>query len=211
MSAQQLVKRPSTGEEQRQDDSSVEMPAVSTQTDVGNLHLNYESNEKNQGVIEIRGKPGMRLDGLVEGTSLEWKFDTGAMNTFITEEVYWNILPEHRPVLERAKKQFNTADGRKLKVTGTAKMLLSFQGFQVIFRVFVADVKCNLLGQDFITKFQCQWNYVSNVCNLNSDAEVLRGYYIISMEDSVVPAHHESIIKATFDSSVDALMGCCYL
>ncbi|XP_062616013.1 uncharacterized protein LOC134277706 [Saccostrea cucullata] len=143
VSAQQLVKRPSTGEEQRQDDSSVEMPAVSTQTDVENLHLNYESNEKNQGVIKIKGKPGMRLDGLVEGTSLEWKFDTGAMNTFITEEVYWNILPEHRPVLERAK---------------------------------------------------------------NSDAEVLRGY-IISMEDSVVPAHHESIIKATFDSSVDACDG----
>lgn len=121
MSARQLAKRPSTGELQH-------------------LHLNYDANNKNpRQVIEIRGKPGMKLDGLVEGTSLEWKIDTGAMNTFITEEVYWNILPEHRPVLERAKKQFYTADRRKLKVNGTADMLLSFQGFQVIFRVFVAD------------------------------------------------------------------------
>lgn len=82
----------------------------------------------------------MRLDGLVEGTSIEWRLDTGTMNMFITEDVFRSILPEHRPVLVRAKKQFTTADKRKLKVIGTAKML-SFPEFQVIFRVFVADVK----------------------------------------------------------------------
>lgn len=208
MSAQHLVKRPSTGELQHRDDSSEEISAVSTQTDVENLHLNYDSNDEKCQIIEIRGKQGMRLDGLVEGTSLEWRFDTGAMNTFITEDVYRSILPEHRPVLERAKKQFTTADGRKLKVIGTAKMLLSFPEFQVIFRVFVADVKSNLLGQDFISKFHCQWDYCFNVCHLKADADgVLRGYSIVSVEDNVVPAHHESVLKATFNSSVDTSDG----
>lgn len=149
---------------------------MSTHTDVERLHLSYDSNDGKCQIIEIRGKPGMRLDGLVEGTPLEWRFDTGAMNTFITEGVYRSILSEQRPVLERAKKQFNTADGRKLKVIGTAKMLLSFQEFQVIFRVFVADVKLNLLGQDLIRKFHSQWGYCFNVCNLKADANgVLRG------------------------------------
>lgn len=47
MSAQHLVKRPSTGELQHRDDSSEEISAVSTQTDVENLHLNYDSNDEN--------------------------------------------------------------------------------------------------------------------------------------------------------------------
>lgn len=60
------MKRPSTGELQHRDDSSEEISAVSTQTDVENLHLNYDSNDEKCQIIEIRGKPGMRLDGLVE-------------------------------------------------------------------------------------------------------------------------------------------------
>ena len=31
----------------------------------------------------------MKCDGLVEGTQLERKIDAGAVNTFITEEVYY--------------------------------------------------------------------------------------------------------------------------
>lgn len=87
-------------------------------------------------------------------------------------------------------------------------MLLSFPEFQVIFRVVVADVKLNLLRQDFISKSHCQWDYCSMVCNLKAYADgVLRGYSIVSIEDSFVPAHHESVIKATFNSSVDTSDG----
>ena len=47
----------------------------------------------------------MKLAGLIEGTPLEWTYDTGAINTFITEDMYYNILPEQRPVLERVYKK----------------------------------------------------------------------------------------------------------
>lgn len=45
----------------------------------------------------------MRLDGLVEGILLEWRFDMGVMNMFIID-VYRNIFLEYRFVLECVKK-----------------------------------------------------------------------------------------------------------
>lgn len=94
----------------------------------------------------IKGTRGMKILGLVEGTPSEFQIDTGAINTFITEDTYYSILPENRLVLERALKKFQSADGGDLDVLGTAIMLLSFGDLDIHFRVFVAKVKCTLLG-----------------------------------------------------------------
>ena len=107
----------------------------------------------------------MKLAGLIEGTPLEWTYDTGAINTFITEDMYYNILPEQRPVLERVYKKFETANGSDLPITGTAKMLLlSFGRIIFRFRVFVGGVKnCLRRMCNFITNYQRQWSYEENV------------------------------------------------
>jgi hypothetical protein len=48
------------------------------------MHLDYDcKDDEARDFIDIQGKSGMKLDGLVEGTSVEWKLDTGAA-TFIT-------------------------------------------------------------------------------------------------------------------------------
>ena len=111
---------------------------------------------------KVKGKPAFRVDGLIEGTPLEWKIDTGAVNTFITEDLYYSILPENRPVLERVRKKFETADGNELKPIGTAIMCLTFGNVDVYIRVFVGGIKCNLLGQDFLVKHECQMDYRDN-------------------------------------------------
>lgn len=46
----------------------------------------------------------MKLDGLVKGILLEWRFDMGVMNMFIIEDVYRSIFLEYRFVLECVKK-----------------------------------------------------------------------------------------------------------
>ena len=148
--------------------------------------------------LKVKGKRGMRVNGLVEGTPLEWKIDTGAVNTFITEDVYYSIIPEHRPVLERAIRKFETADGSELKLLGTARMLLTFGDVNVYFRVYIGGVKSNLLGQDFMTKYKCQWEYRSDslvFCELPF-AEERRGCNIVTIEDSVVPPKHECILNS---------------
>ena len=65
------------------------------------------------------------------------------------------------------QKKFATADGSELNLLGTAKMILTFGNLDVYFRVFVGGVKCNLLGQDFMEKFECQWDYSSDRVILN--------------------------------------------
>ena len=92
--------RPCIGEKKPQDTADVVSNGsvtVSTQTVVAeNMHLDYDYKDvAAREFVEIQGKAGMKLDGLVEGTSVEWKLDTGAANTFITEDTYLSILPEH--------------------------------------------------------------------------------------------------------------------
>lgn len=66
------------------------------------------------------------------------------------------------------------------------------------FRVFVGGVKSNLLGQDFMTKFECQWNYQSNHMMINcvhtSDDD--QGCLVVSMEDEVIPTNCETVMKS---------------
>jgi hypothetical protein len=59
-------------------------------------------------------------------------------------------------------KKLETADGTTLNVIGTAKVMLTLGPFSVYFRVFVGGVKSHLFGQDFMTKFECQWDYLSH-------------------------------------------------
>lgn len=40
-----------------------------------------------------KGTRGVKIPGLVKGTPLEFQIDTGAINTFITEDTYYSILP----------------------------------------------------------------------------------------------------------------------
>lgn len=109
--------------------------------------------------ILIPGRKEFLINGLIQGTPLTWKIDTGARKTFIKEETFYSIPVDNRPVLEQVKSNFLSADGRKLKLLGTAKMILTLKDIDIEFRVFVGGVTHDLLGEDFIVKFKCNWNY----------------------------------------------------
>lgn len=49
--------------------------------------------------VRIPGKSGCQIEGLIQGTKVILKVDTSARRSFITEETYYNIIPENRPVL----------------------------------------------------------------------------------------------------------------
>ncbi|CAC5396591.1 unnamed protein product [Mytilus coruscus] len=114
----------------------------------------------------VNGKPGMVVDGQLEGSPISWKIDTGAGRTFITEESYRNILPDNRPLLRQMKTKFETANGSCLNVLGTAVMTLSFE-FCVDFPIIVGGVKLNLLGEDFIKCFRCHWDWNTSSLEIN--------------------------------------------
>lgn len=106
-----------------------------------------------------KNKTGFYVVGLIQGTSVTWKVDTGAKNTFITEDIFNEIPPENQPVLEPARKKFVTASGQDLYVLGTAHMTLTFDDFETDLRVFVGRVSQNLLGADFYSHFRCNLDH----------------------------------------------------
>lgn len=91
-----------------------------------------------------------------------WKVDTGARRSFITEETYYNIIPENRPVLGRVRKTFLSADGQEINTIGTAKMILSLGNVDIEQRIFVGGEKKNLVGEDFYVKYKCVWEHYTN-------------------------------------------------
>lgn len=147
----------------------------------------------------------MKIPGLVEGTLLEFQIDTGAINTSITEDTYYSILPENRPVLERALKKFHSAYSEDLDVFGTAIMVLSFGDLDIHFRVFVGKVKCNLLGQGFMEEFRGIWDYETTSLVLSYVLgkwrnKMNKSSRVMSVEDCDIPAGHEAIVKGRLAS-----------
>lgn len=91
--------------------------------------------------MRIPGESGFQIEGLIQGTKVILKVDTGARRSFITEETYNNIIPENKPVLERVRTQFLSADRQEINTIGTAKMTLTLGNVDIEQRLFVGGVK----------------------------------------------------------------------
>lgn len=175
-------------------------------------YLKTNDRQDNVDVIaSVKGSSRMMIDGMIEGSAITWKVDTGSRRTFITEQSYCSIMPECRPVLSRIDTQFETADGSTLNILGTAVMNISFGEFCAAFPIYVGGVKINLLGEDFISKYRCQWNFDSgslNICGftapLEQDSVNVRSSRVIAMETIDIPARHEIIVKAKLTREVNA-------
>lgn len=158
--------------------------------------------------ILIPGRKEFLINGLIQGTPLTWKIDTGARKTFITEETFYSIPVDNRPVLEQVKSKFLSADGRKLKILGTAKMILTLKDIDIEFRVFVGGVTHDLLGEDFIVKFKCNWNY--ELCALSLAYNQEEGAYvnevcptrkIYNLDSVSIPGRHEIVVRSVLKNA----------
>ncbi|CAC5364627.1 unnamed protein product [Mytilus coruscus] len=175
-------------------------------------YLKTNDRQDNVAVIASgKGSSRMRIDGMIEGSAITWKVDTGSRRTFITEQSYYSIMPECRPVLSRVDTKFETADGSTLNILGTAVMNISFGEFCAAFPIYVGGVKLNLLGEDFISKYQCHWNFDSGSLDINGFTALLeqegvnvRSSRVIAMETIDIPPRHEIIVKAKLTRKVYA-------
>lgn len=96
---------------------------------------------------------------------------------FINEETYYNIIPEKRPVLERVRTTFLSADGQEINTIWTAKMNLTLRNVDLEQRIFVGGVKKNLLGEDFKMIYKCVWEHDINWnANLRKRNELITSF-----------------------------------
>ena len=67
---------------------------------------------------------GMKVYGFIEGIPIQWKIDTGARNTFISEETFESLL--ETSILASVTTTYLTADGSEVKCLGKAMMKITF-------------------------------------------------------------------------------------
>lgn len=150
---------------------------------------------------KVNRLPGMIVRGQIEGVPVSWKIDTGAKSTFITKQTF-DLIPD-KPVLEEVDSRYVTASGQNLKCTGQALMSIGFGDNIYPHMVVVGVVRHNLIGEDFITKYRCNWDHDessfvikgSRVPLRDSD-EAVEPARVIALETVLVPARHEAIIKS---------------
>ena len=171
--------------------------------------ISRKMDRDSSGAITLPANKDEIEKGLIEGSAVQWKVDTGSKNTFITKECYYNILPECRPMLSRVETQYEVADGKILDILGTATMTICFDEFCCEFPVIVGNVKANLLGEDFISKFQCNWNYATRSLEINGnmipfsqDNLNVRSSRVISEETITVPPRSEINVRAKLTRKV---------
>lgn len=95
--------------------------------------------------------------GQIEGVPVEWKIDTGARSTFITKGTY-NMLVD-KPVLAPMDSCYVTANGDRLECFGRALMHITFWECVFEHEANVGGVRNNLIGEDFITTYRCNWDH----------------------------------------------------
>ena len=142
----------------------------------------------------------MMISGSLYGNHINWKVDSGARNTFITLDSYNKIPKKHRPELKPTKHKFSTANGQEIKCKGEGLMALELEGKELFFVVLVGDVTSNLLGEDFIRHFKCNFDFSSHefVIQLGGKVEPdqQKGHKLQKFVAAVtcyIPARHEII------------------
>ena len=106
----------------------------------------------------------MKISSKVCGQAMVWKIDTGAKKTFITSRTYNNIQHRLRPGLRPMKNKFLAANENEVECDGETSILISFNGHDIYFPVVVGGVTENLLGEDFIEQFQCNFDHKNKTC-----------------------------------------------
>ena len=94
-------------------DSSAE-PQTDVATLSGLISTTEVLNTMTGRCAKVKRKPGMRIDGLVEGKPFLLKIDTCAISMFIMADLYNTIPQENIPVLERVRKNLETSDMKNI-------------------------------------------------------------------------------------------------
>ena len=149
--------------------------------------------------VKVRGIASMVVVGQIEGTLVEWKIDTGAKSTFITNETFNLILD--KPILEPMDSTYIVANGQKLKCLGRAVMSITFGESVFEHEVVVGGVRNNLI-EDFITTYRCTWDHDESSLIVRGrriplgESREGKSRRVIALETMLVPPGHEAMIKS---------------
>ncbi|CAC5405910.1 unnamed protein product [Mytilus coruscus] len=160
-------------------------------------------------LVRVYGVANMMVKGHIESVPINWKIDTGAKRTFITEHVFNSII--EKPQLSPVDANYIAADGHSLKCKGEAVMLVIFNDHVFEHKIIVGGVKYNLLGEDFILKNRCTWDPDESSFIIKGSRFPLGGNdgkggsgRVVALQTILVPAGHEAIVKSSVVNKLDS-------
>ncbi|CAC5398972.1 unnamed protein product [Mytilus coruscus] len=158
-------------------------------------------------LVRVYGVANMMVKGHIESVPINWKIDTGAKRTFITEHIFNSII--EKPQLSPVDANYIAADGHSLKCK-EAVMLVIFNDHVFEHKIIVGGVKYNLLGEDFIPKNRCTWDpdessfiIKGSRFTLGNDGKGGSGT-VVALQTILVPAGHEAIVKSSVVNKLDS-------
>ena len=129
-------------------------------------------------------------------------------------DTYDKIPRRLRPELKPTKHKFCTASGQEIKRKGEELMTLELGGKELYFIVMVGDVTSNLLGEDFIRHFECNFDFSSHefviLLDGQKDFERKQNHLLqkfVTAEACYAPAGHEIICHIKFKNRAYASDG----
>ena len=149
----------------------------------------------------------MKISGKVCGHPVSWKIDSGAKRTFLTFDTYMSIRKKLRPGLKEITRDFITADGNTLLCDGECVLVMTFGDTDIFFPVIVGRVSQNLLGEDFIRHFKCNFDHDNNefiICKGgfsspgDKSRKPKRWARVVTIDNIEIPAQSETVIPVEF-------------
>lgn len=143
--------------------------------------------EDSEPKVKLRSVSSMIVLSRIEEVPVEWKIDTGARSTFITNKTYDMLLD--RPALAPVDSNYITANGKRLECFGIALMHITFGDSVFEHEVNVGGVRNNLIGEAcFVTR--------GSRIPFEGPDRTSSASRVIALETMIVPSGHEAVIKS---------------
>ena len=138
----------------------------------------------------------------IQGEGMMLCVDSGASKVTLTLEQYRLIPEDRRPPLEDREVYLRQADGSKVKIAGAAQMEVRIGDRCESVEVYIAQVRNNLLGINFLrktgavidfSKLQLVIDGEQIDCCTRNDKQLCSR--LVTVSETIIPAEHEVIIE----------------
>ena len=138
----------------------------------------------------------------IQGEGMMLCVDSGASKVTLTLEQYRLIPEDRRPPLEDREVYLRQADGFKVKIAGAAQMEVRIGDRCESVEVYIAQVRNNLLGINFLrktgavidfSKLQLVIDGEQIDCCTRNDKQLCSR--LVTVSETIIPAEHEVIIE----------------
>jgi transposase InsO family protein len=178
-----------------------------------NDYIEQGADQRNVEICKIsKQSKSMRVQGHVQGVSVELLVDTGASCTLVSGEIFGKLPVEEVKIERVVGRKFQLADGTPLRTYGACQVNISLGTETVRHEVIGADISDpGIIGFDFLEAHGCLLDLgrkrlevkgVEVPCIRDTEKEKIQVKYIAQVKsDIIVPEGSEAVVEVELQMS----------